>query len=178
MFFTLPRNYIPFGIVLLLALSFKFILASASPSMLNFLLWPPAKITGLCFSSAYYWHAEQGYVFPSLGMYINKGCSALTFLTILFLALSTIVIFFTSGTRRFYGLTLVLLISYPLCLLVNSVRIILSVHINSLVLPLSLSQKELIHELTGGVCFFGSLLLISLLAERILTRSVRLNASH
>lgn len=170
--FQKRSSYFYTFLIFVATMALKYFLAHASPQTLNFLLWPPAKMVALCFSAPCYWDVEQGYVFPELSIYINKGCAAINFLTILILSLSTLTIFYTPGKLRVKSILLVLLSCYPLCIVVNTLRILTSVQINYFTQSLSLSLRESIHELTGGLCFFGSLLIIVLIAEKILRKFV------
>ncbi len=160
-------------IALLLAMTVKYLLANATVAQLNFLLWPPAKAIAFFFSAAYGWDPEKGYVFSELGMYINKGCAAINFLVILFLTLTTLVLFYSKGKKRLKGLLLVVILIYPITLLVNSFRIIVSVYLNVFTAPLSLSLRESLHEFTGGLCFFSALQLLVLLFEKIVRPNSR-----
>lgn len=182
MFMFLWRRYASYfhlGFCLLAALGVKYMLANASLPDLRFLLWPPAQVVSFCFSSIPYWDPAHGYVFSDLEIYINKSCAAINFLTILFLSLSTLVIFYTKETTRLRGLVCVLLLSYPLCLLVNSLRIVLSVYMQDWTGSLSLALREGLHEFTGGVCFFGALLFVLLIAEkRIQKFSLQKTTAH
>ncbi len=165
------RTYVYLLPVFLLALALKYVLAHAPLAALDFLLWIPAQLVSLCYGVSYRWDPTQGYVFPSLGMYINQGCAAINFLVILFLSLSSLVTIYTSDKYRLKLLFLVSVVSYPLCLMVNSFRILVSVQMQAFTPQLSLSLRESLHEFVGGLCFFSALVLIVLLAEKIIAQS-------
>ena len=149
---------------------YKQTVSSYSQELLMFLLEPVSHIVSFFTSSSFFYDNNNGFVFSSLDIVINKSCSGTNFWAISFVMLS-----FQFFRKDFFGgkfnsiaIPFTLVLSYLCTLIVNSSRIIISAFQQQ-----SYHLLERLHFYTGIVIFSIALIIIYLCFEYCLTKIKR-----
>lgn len=156
------KNSIYYLMGILSLLFLKLFYAKASCEALRWILGPTARFVTLMTGISFSYEPGMGYVNHSLKYVIAPSCSGVRFLIILIAML--IFSFVHRAKKGFLWTVLSLPASYVLTVLVNVLRIILSIYI-----PLFLGQtgfyssyltQDTLHTAIGTATYFASLLVI------------------
>ena len=159
---TVQKNNIYYLMGILTLLFLKLFYAKASCEALRWILGPTARFVTLMTGISFSYEPDMGYVNHSLKYVIAPSCSGVRFLIILIAML--IFSFVHRAKKGFLWTVLSLPASYVLTVLINVLRIILSIYV-----PLFLGQtgfysssltQDTLHTAIGTATYFASLLVI------------------
>lgn len=129
----------------------------AKISQLLWLVKPVAIWISLLTNAEMYWDDSSGYVFPSHGICIEKSCSGYNLLLICFSMLSYLILQFRKNISKLFAWILACILSYVVCIISNSVRIILSILFSTKLPSLWIPYREMIHQ---GIGVFTNILFL------------------
>ncbi len=122
---------------------------------------PIDTLVGIATNSQSVFIAPNSYYHDKLNIIIDKSCSGVNFMIICFISLCFITPKYLSKRKhRFIAIPLLLILSYVLTVLINSLRIIFFVTTNKLHEFLHLSEIPAIHLIEGAFIYLTSLVLI------------------
>ncbi|MEO7081147.1 MAG: exosortase K [Flavobacteriales bacterium] len=155
-------------VLLCAAFALKWWSLSASLKGLTFLLGPIAGIVSAFTGESWSIASANGYLFPGLGMVIDRSCSGIQFLVVSWAAFAGLFLL-RSGSNAIGARSVLLMAAagYVLTLLVNSGRILSMVWIERIGLTLGPTQ----HEAFGGLLYVIILCIACLLLDRHLRHS-------
>ncbi|MBX2982673.1 MAG: exosortase K [Flavobacteriales bacterium] len=155
-------------VLLCAALLLKWWSTSASLEDLTFLLGPIARIVS-AFSGETWSIAEgNGYLFPALGIVIDRSCSGIHFLVVSWATFAGLFLLRKDKSRiRSRTVLLMAAAGYALTVVVNSGRILSIVRVQQMGITLGPTQ----HEAFGGLLYVIVLCLACLLLDRHLRHS-------
>lgn len=152
--------------ILIGCIAMKYYLANAPLHQLKFLLLPPTLFVEVFYSSNAVWNPEHGYVFALNNMHIGRSCAAINFLALFISAASTYAFIKFDRSQYLKAFALVVLLSYPITILINSLRIVCLVMIEQH----TSMHNDTLHEAVGAGCFFGALVLMFSTTEKFYRR--------
>lgn len=145
------------------AFALKWWSISASVESLAFLLKPIAWIVSAFTGESWSIAAGSGYLFPGLGIVIDRSCSGIQFIVVAWATFAGLFLL-RSGTRTAGARSVLLMAAagYALTVVVNSGRILSMVSVQRLGVTLGPTQ----HEAVGGLLYVIVLCLACLLLDR------------
>lgn len=156
------------AVVALVAFGLKRHYADASTDALSWMLTPTAHLVGLVTGVAFTAVPGEGYFSAERMFLIEKACAGVNFM-IAALAMVAFALLHRAGSFR-SGVAVVgtsVLASYLAAVVVNTVRIVIALWLTAHpVTSLSLTAAE-IHRVEGIVVYFGGLLLLYVLVQRV-----------
>lgn len=145
--------------------------SSASAEQLRWVLHPVAGLAAWLGGSDYAWEAGIGYVRSDHRFTIAPACAGLNFMLMTFgLTVSAFLHQCRSNAGRIAFTTGALAGAYLLTLLVNALRIVLSVKLYELEIAWGWLPPERLHRLAGVAVYFSALGLYYGALKRIITR--------
>lgn len=157
--------------LLLLAVGLKWWYRTATVAELDFVLHPVAEAIRLTTGAPWTLHPQLGYVFRDLGMVIDRSCSGINFLAIVWATFAFLLLRrATCGCVAPYLVVVAGGVAYLLTLLANTGRILTMVALEQQGFHPGAKQ----HEALGAFFFITILLLASLLLDR----SIRQRPTH
>lgn len=163
---TDKRKTILLGALLLTgAFALKWWYRTATVEQLGFMLTPVSKLIGGITGSTGSFVHGQGYLFPGLGILIDRSCSGVNFLIIAtasftFLWLRRV----DGGCARPILVCTILIGAWVLTVIANTGRILFMIHLERF----GLHPGPTVHEALGAFFFLASLLLASLAFDRLI----------
>ena len=159
-----PAFILP-ALLLLAAFALKWWYRTATLDDLGFVLKPVTALLGLLTGEPYSRIQDTGYLFPGLGIMIDRSCSGVNFLVITTATFAFIVLKnINGGCARPLLALLSMAGAYALTILTNTGRILLMVRLEHV--QLHLAPRS--HEAVGAFFFLAALLLASLLLDHLL----------
>lgn len=163
--YILKNNWFSYLIGLAAILGLKLFYRSADSCELMWILTPVAWWVGILSRNTFVNIPHVGYVNHSLQLIIAKSCSGVSFMIIV---LAVLIFSYThrapSRKKRFLWISLSFALSYLFTILVNSLRIILSIYLPSFLenrdICRNLLTPDRLHTLIGTAVYFTSLLVI------------------
>ena len=150
------------GCALLAAFALKSHYAEASANELRWILGPTTVLVETMTGSYFEFEAGAGYISKTRFYLIASSCAGVNFLMTAFLMLSLKWIWtFRSTTAQLLSLPIAAAIAFFTTLLANSIRISLAMTFNSL-------NSVQFHRIEGIVIYFGFLLILFLLADKVI----------
>ncbi len=155
-------------VLLSAAFALKWWSMSASLEGLSFLLGPIAGVVSAFTGETWSASTTNGYLFPGLGIAIDRSCSGIHFLVVSWATFAGLFLL-RSGSKSIGARSVLLMVAtgYILTLLVNSGRILSMVWVQRIGITLGPTQ----HEAFGGLLYVIVLCLACLLLDRHLHRS-------
>ena len=173
----LKRNWIFYLAGFLLILGLKYFYSNACADELKWILTPTAWWVRTLSGISFEWESSYGYVNHSLRFVIAPSCSGVQFMLISFAVLLFSFVHRTNSKKAgMIWIVSSLLLSYVFTILVNGLRIVISIY-----LPVYLSKigafqgwltPERLHTLIGTVVYFSALLLIYYLTGTFFKRKL------
>lgn len=138
---------------------------TATVDELAFVLRPVVTMVGLITGEQWTFSAEQGYLFPTINVLIDRSCSGVNFFVITTATFAFIVLKNVHGgcARPLFAL-ISAFAAYGLTILANTGRILAMIHLENF----QLHASPRIHEAIGAFFFLVALLLASLALDRFL----------
>lgn len=156
-------------LLLVIALLLKQHFSAASVDDLDWILSPTSSLVSQVTGTTFVKESGVGYVSHDGFVAIVKGCAGVNYMIILFLLLGFPFVAKQRGAgRQCLYVGSVLLLSYGLTLFVNTLRIILAIFLFKEQFYTGFFTVELMHTLEGIVVYFGSLLIIFPLFQRVI----------
>ena len=156
----------------LIAFGMKRHYTTARADDLRWILSPTAQVVGAMTGTAFRWQPQEGYFSRDRLFLIEKSCAGINFMVAAF-GMLTLALLHRAGSGRSAArvLGVSLLTSYLAVVLVNAVRIAIAMWLAARpVTPLSAADM---HRVEGIVVYFGSLVLLYELAQRVDRRAAR-----
>ena len=162
-----PRMVVLAMALLVLAIAVKWWYRTATLDQLDFVLWPVANAITLFTGATWIVVPGEGYVFRSLGMVIDRSCSGINFMVIVWITFAFVLLRRSAaGCLSPYMALLAGVAAYLLTILTNTGRILSMVMLHQQ--EIQLGQKQ--HEGLGAFFFISILVLSSMLLDRSLQR--------
>jgi len=148
-----------------LAFGIKYHYSRAEAGQLKWILAPTTRLVEALSGDDFIWKTHAGYFSQERRFLIAPSCAGINFLIMAF-AMS---VWFTlprlsSHRRRFLAVFLALAGAYGLAILINALRICLSLYTKGYQAPLGLDPSE-VHRLVGIVVYFSSLMVLYMLLQ-------------
>jgi exosortase K len=152
--------------VLLAAIALKQYYSTAGVNQLRWILAPTAAIVEFITGSQFHFESNAGYMDKEGTFLIAASCAGVNFLLTAFLMLSLRQLWLRRNNAwRF--IPAAALVAYVATLVANTVRISTALHLQKTPLELSWLNGNQLHRLEGIFIYFGFLLLLFLISERI-----------
>ncbi len=163
----LKRNGIWLVLAAGLAFGLKYHYSRAEAGELKWILAPTTRLVEALGGPDFIWEARAGYFNQERRFLIAPSCAGINFLIMAF-AMSVWFVLprLSSHRRRLLAVFLALTGAYGLAILINTLRICLSLYTKGYQAPLGLDPSE-VHRLTGIVVYFTSLMVLYVLLHRV-----------
>ncbi len=166
-------------VVLLCVLALKLYYSTASPNELRWILAPTTVLVELVSRTPFEFESHAGYISKDRTFLIAASCAGVNFLITSFLMLSLRKLWRERVQKtpwRF--IPAAALVAYLATLVVNTVRISFALQLQQLPLGFSWLSRNQLHRFEGIFVYFGFLLLLFMVSERMGSESATsLNAS-
>ncbi len=159
-------------VVLLCALGLKYFYSTASPDQLRWILAPTTLLVELLSGRSFEFESHAGYMSSDHRFLIAASCAGVNFLLTAFLMLSLRKLWrdrMQSTSWRVIPISAAF--AYIATLIANTIRICIALELQQHPLNLSWLSANQIHRLEGIVVYFGFLLFLFMLTERLETES-------
>jgi exosortase K len=152
----------------LFAFGMKRYYAIARADDLRWILSPTAHVVGAMTGTAFGWQPQEGYFSRDRLFLIEKSCAGINFMVAAF-GMLTFALLHRAGSRRSAArvLGVSLLASYVAVVLVNAVRIAIAIWLAAHPVATSTFSAADVHRVEGIVVYFGGLVLLYELAQRL-----------
>ncbi len=150
-----------YSLLFLMLFALKSHYSSAPVDSLSWILAPTAKVVSLVNSTPFVEQFGEGYVNLNSRVIIAKSCAGINFMIILFMMITLPVLGNLKAKRAQIGyLISALLMAYLLTILVNTIRITISMELFQLNIYNETITKALVHKIAGIGIYFSALLMI------------------
>jgi exosortase K len=135
---------------------------------LRWILSPTAQVVGAMTGTALGWQPQEGYFSRDRLFLIEKSCTGINFMVAAF-GMLTFALLHRAGSGRSAArvLSVSLLASYLAVVLVNAVRIAIAIWLAAHPVATSTFSAAGVHRVEGIVVYFGGLVLLYELAQRL-----------
>jgi exosortase K len=159
--------------VALIAFGLKRHYADARADDLSWILSPTARLVGAMTGTTFTWQAQEGHFSRDRLFLIEKSCAGINFMVAAFgmLALARLHRV-ASGCSAARVLGMSLLASYAAAVLTNAMRIAIAMWLAAHPFARSTFSAADVHRLEGILVYFGGLMLLYELAQRLDRRAV------
>ncbi len=154
------------AVVLLAAIALKQYYSTASVNQLRWILAPTTAIVEFITGSQFQFESHAGYMNKEGTFLIAASCAGVNFLLTAFLMLSLRRLWLQRNTAWKF-IPAAALIAYVATLVTNTVRISTALRLQKTPLEISWLSGNQLHRLEGIFIYFGFLLLLFLISERI-----------
>jgi exosortase K len=152
----------------LIAFGMKRHYATAGPDDLRWILSPTAHVVGAMTHTTFALQRQEGYFARDRLFLIEKSCAGINFMVAAFAMLMLALLHRVgSGVSAARVLGVCLLASYSAAVLVNAVRIAIAMWLAAHPLALSTFSAADVHRFEGIAVYFGGLVLLYELAQRL-----------
>ncbi|HEX6716003.1 MAG TPA: exosortase K [Pyrinomonadaceae bacterium] len=156
------------AVVVLSALGLKFYYSTATPNELRWILAPTTALVELLSGRSFEFESYTGYMSSDHSFVIAVSCAGVNFLITAFLMIGLRRLWH----RRFEGvswtfLPITAVSAYIATLIANTVRICIALEIQRRSFEINGLSANQLHRLEGIVVYFGFLLLLFMLTERL-----------
>jgi len=157
------------AIILAIAFALKYFYSTASVGDLRWILGPTAFLVETITDIGFTFESHAGYMSDDHTFLIAASCSGVNFLLISFLMLALGKIWREWPRNLEWGfLPVAALVAYSTTLIANTVRIVAA--LGSQNLETRLLDRDELHRVEGIVVYFGFLLVLLLVSEKLATR--------
>ena len=153
-------------VVLLAAVALKQYYSTAGVNQLRWILAPTTAIVEFVTGSQFHFESNAGYMNKEGTFLIAASCAGVNFLLTAFLMLSLRQLWLRRNNAWKF-IPAAALVAYLTTLVANTVRISTALHLQKTPLELSWLSGNQLHRLEGIFIYFGFLLLLFLISERI-----------
>jgi exosortase K len=155
-------------VVLLCAGALKLHYSTANPNQLRWILAPTTVLVELISGARFQFESYAGYINSDHSFLIAASCAGVNFLLTAFLMLTLGKLWRSrSQTNSWIFIPAAGLVAYVVTLLANTVRISTSLQLRGMSLGTRLMNAEQLHRFEGIFIYFGFLLLLFILSERM-----------
>jgi exosortase K len=159
-------------LVLLVAVTVKQFYSTTSVNELRWILAPTKTVVELLTGSRFVFESYSGYVNEDHTFIIAASCSGVNFLITAFLMLSLRRLWFERAAKSsWWFLPICAATAYATTIVANTVRISLALRMRELGLHSAWLDQNQLHRLEGILVYFGFLLLLFVMSERLNSRS-------
>jgi exosortase K len=159
-------------ITLVLAVGLKAFYSSASVNGLRWILAPTTFLVEIVTGESFHFESYTGYMNSDFSFLIADSCSGVNFLIAAFLMISLIKIWHAEdGT--WLVIPFGIFVSYFATIAANTVRISLAIKLHRMEGPSIWANPEQLHRFQGIFIYFGFLMLIFVLLERVYRQDSR-----
>jgi exosortase K len=152
----------------LIAFAMKRHYAGARADDLRWILRPTAHVVGTITNTSFAWQPQEGYLSRDRLFLIEKSCAGINFMVAAFGMLMLARLHRAgSGLAAARVLGVSLLASYAAAVLINAVRIAIAMWLAAHPAALSTFSAADVHRLEGITVYFGGLVLLYELAQRL-----------
>lgn len=160
---------LPCVCVLACATALKLYYSEATPNQLRWILAPTAALVECLSGLPFEYESHAGYINRENRFMIVSSCSGVHFMMIAFLMLSLKWIScFHTGWHRWLTIPSAAIAAYLVTLLANAMRISLALQLQLSHMTVWGLSPERLHRLEGIVVYFGCLLLLATLSEKLI----------
>ena len=158
-------------VVLLCALGLKYFYSTASPDELRWILAPTTRLVELLSGRSFEFESHAGYMSSDNSFLIAASCAGVNFLLTSFLMLSVRTLWRNRNQSTSWRLIpTAAAISYLATIIANSFRICIALELERHPFDSGWLSANQVHRLEGIVVYFGFLLFLFVLTERIESR--------
>jgi len=155
-------------LVFLCALGLKYFYSTASPDELRWILGPTTWLVELLSGRKFYFESFAGYMSSDHSFLIAASCAGVNFMITAFLVLSLrILLRDKTQTLSWRVVPITLSFAYIATLVANTVRICIALEMQKHSPNISWLNANQLHRLEGIVVYFGFLVALFLLTERL-----------
>ncbi len=162
---AIKKNWVFYLLGLLIILTMKYYYSRVGLNDLRWILAPSSWWAGILTGLPFEWVPESGYVNHSVRFIIAASCSGFQFMIIV---TATLIYSFLHQVQsmkgRFLWMAISLMIAYPFTVLVNGLRIVMSIYLPPLLQDIIAGwgwlTADRLHTVIGTVNFFFALLVI------------------
>ena len=166
-----------FIVILLCAFTLKLYYSSASVNQLRWILAPTTAIVEFVTGLSFEFESHAGYITSDRSFVIAASCAGVNFLITAFLMLSLRQLWQKRSTKIAWTLIpTAFAFAYLATLIANTLRISTALRLRAMPLEVAWLSPNQLHRLEGIFIYFGSLLLLFVVSER-LSRAAREGAS-
>ena len=163
---------VQFTFVLAAAAALKRFYSTASANDLRWILWPTARLTEFVTGTHFSFEPFAGYMSSGRSFLIASACAGVNFLIAAFLMLSLM----TLWQKRQKGvewrsLLFTAIAAFAVTVVANTIRISSALWLNDSRPILAGLNRDQVHRLDGILIYFGTLLLLFVVTEKIIRRS-------
>ncbi len=159
-------------VVMLCALSLKLYYSTAGPDQLRWILAPTTFLVELVSGSQFEFEARAGYMSGNHRFLIAASCAGVNFLVTSFLMLSLRKLWRDrSRTLSWRFIPVAAVVAFVATLVANTVRISLALKLQQTPLEISWLNANQLHRFEGIFVYFGFLLLLFVLSEKLASRA-------
>jgi exosortase K len=158
-------------VVLLTGLALKYFYSTANPNQLRWILAPTAFLVELFSERTFEFESHMGYLSNDQTFLIAGSCAGVNFLITAFLMLTLRKLWVDRNRNTSWLFILsAAVIAYAATLVANTVRIATALRMQQMSLENSWLSGNQLHRLEGIFVYFGFLLLLYLLTERLINQ--------
>jgi len=166
------KSYAQLVVVLLCAVAVKQYYSTASVNQLRWILAPTTALVGLVTGSTFEFESYAGYISSDRSFVIAASCAGVNFLITAFLMLSLRKLWTARSQNRsdrlgWRFIPIAGVAAYIATLVANTVRIATAVRLKGLPLGMSWLSGNQLHRLEGIFVYFGFLLVLFLVSEKM-----------
>jgi exosortase K len=165
-------------VVLLCALTLKLYYSSASANELRWILAPTTALVQLISGTSFEFESHAGYISSDHSFVIAVSCAGVNFLITSFLLLSLRKLWRDRSrniTWKFIPLSAI--VAYLATIVTNTVRVSTALWLRGMPLELSWLNRNQLHRLEGIFIYFGFLLMLFMVTEKISSDDTAVTAS-
>jgi exosortase K len=163
----LRRNGFWLVLAACLAFGIKYHYSRAEAGQLKWILAPTTRLVEALSGDHFIWETHAGYFSQEQRFLIAPSCAGINFLIMAFAMSAWFALpRLSSHRRRCLAVFLALAGAYGLAILINTLRIILSLYTKGYQAPFGLDPSQ-VHRLTGIVVYFTSLMVLYTLLQRV-----------
>jgi exosortase K len=174
-----PKAVVQFVAVLTAALALKQYYSTASANDLRWMLWPTTCLVEMVTGTRFYFESYAGYMSSDHTFLIAAPCAGVNFLIAAFLLLSIRTIWIRrERSVDWLFLPLAAAAAYALTIIANATRITSALWLNEARPALLGFDREEIHRLDGIFIYFGFLLLLFAISEKLTSSTKAMRPRH
>jgi exosortase K len=163
-----PNKLIQSAAAILLAVGLKAFYSTASVNDLRWILAPTTFLVEIVTGERFHFESYEGYMNSDFSFLIADSCSGVNFLITAFLMISLLLIWNSEFERTSWtSIPFAMFAAYAATLAANTVRISLAVKLHRMEAPSIWVNPEQLHRFQGIFIYFGFLMLIFVLFDRV-----------
>jgi exosortase K len=154
-------------IALVLAAGLKTFYSAANVNDLRWILAPTTFLVEMVTGESFHFESYEGYMNSDYSFLIAESCSGVNFFVAAFLMISLMSIWRDSEEGSWRSVPFAIFVAYFAAIAANTVRIALAIKLHRMEGPSIWANPEQLHRFQGIFVYFGFLLLIFVLFDRV-----------